>query len=167
MSSTLRAFTYARLSLLPAARRSSLAGKCVTFPIAVTLLAFITDSLTRMSSQPASVLDLEAIANLRALGDEGDDTFLREIITIYLEDVPQRIVDLKSARAANDKALYVRSAHTIKGSSANVGATEMRNLAEKMEHRAKIEPLPGLDPDLVELETAFVRTVTALRALLG
>jgi histidine phosphotransfer protein HptB len=123
--------------------------------------------LTRMSSQPASVLDLEAIANLRALGDEGDDTFLREIISIYLEDVPQRIVDLKSARAAGDKALYVRSAHTIKGSSANVGATEMRNLAEKMEHRAKIEPLPGLDPDLLELETAFGRTVAALRTLLG
>ena len=120
-----------------------------------------------MSSQPASVLDLEAIANLRALGDEGDDTFLREIIGIYLEDVPQRITDLKSARAADDKPLYVRSAHTIKGSSANVGATEMRLLAEKMEHRAKVEPLPGLDPALSELEATFARTVAALRALLG
>ena len=120
-----------------------------------------------MSSQPASVLDLEAIANLRALGDEGDDTFLREIIGIYLEDVPQRITDLKSARAVDDKPLYVRSAHTLKGSSANVGATEMRLLAEKMEHRAKVEPLPGLDPALIELEATFARTVAALRALLG
>ena len=120
-----------------------------------------------MSHTPAAILDPEAIENLRALGDEGDDTFLREIISIYLEDVPQRLADLKSARGADDRALYVRSAHTIKGSSANVGAVEMRALAEKLEHRSKVEPLPSLDEALAEIESAFARARGALLGLIG
>ncbi|MCU0791603.1 MAG: Hpt domain-containing protein [Opitutaceae bacterium] len=120
-----------------------------------------------MSQSPAVIIDQEAIENLRALGDEGDDTFLREIIGIYLEDVPQRIADLKGARASDDRALYVRSAHTIKGSSANVGAVEMKNLSEKIEHRAKVSPLSELDSELDELQAAFVRAKQALQPLLA
>ena len=120
-----------------------------------------------MSHSPAAILDPEAIENLRALGDEGDDTFLREIISIYLEDVPQRLADLRSARGSEDRPLYVRSAHTIKGSSANVGALEMRALAEKLEHRAKVEPLSALDAELTEIEAAFTRTRDALRSLIA
>lgn len=123
--------------------------------------------IQRMSHSPAAILDPEAIENLRALGDEGDDTFLREIISIYLEDVPQRLADLRSARGSEDRPLYVRSAHTIKGSSANVGALEMRALAEKLEHRAKVEPLSALDAELTEIEAAFTRTRDALRSLIA
>lgn len=120
-----------------------------------------------MSSSPALVLDLEAIENLRALGDAGDDTFLREILGIYLEDVPRRLTELKNARTANDPAVFTRCAHTIKGSSANVGASEVRMIAEKIEHRARHEPLPALDDQVRELEAAFGRAHQALHALLG
>lgn len=120
-----------------------------------------------MSSPSVQVLDSEAIENLRALGDEGDDTFLREIIGIYLEDVPQRLVDLKTARLANDRALFTRSAHTVKGSSANVGASEVRALAEKIEHRSKTEEIALLQDQVGELEAAFERARLALQALLG
>ena len=120
-----------------------------------------------MSSPSVQVLDSEAIENLRALGDEGDDTFLREIIGIYVEDVPQRLADLKAARAANDRPLFTRSAHTIKGSSANVGAAEVRALAEKLEHRSKTEDLALLQDQVGELEAAFERARVALKTLLG
>lgn len=120
-----------------------------------------------MSSPSVQILDSEAIENLRSLGDEGDDTFLREIIGIYLEDVPQRLADLKNARAADDRPLFTRSAHTIKGSSANVGASEVRALAEKIEHRSKSEALASLDEQLAELEAAFARARQALQSLFG
>ncbi|MBC8009453.1 MAG: Hpt domain-containing protein [Burkholderiales bacterium] len=120
-----------------------------------------------MSSPSIQVLDSEAIENLRALGDEGDDTFLREIIGIYLEDVPQRLNDLKTAQGANDRPLFTRSAHTIKGSSANVGATEVRVLAEKLEHSSKSEALAALDEQVGDLEAAFARARQALQSLIG
>ncbi len=113
------------------------------------------------------IIDPEAIENLRSLGDEGDDTFLREIITIYLEDVPQRLTDLKSARQSDDRSFYTRSAHTIKGSSSNVGAVEVRTLAETLEHHSRTEPLASLDDLATELERAFQRARSALLPLLG
>jgi HPt (histidine-containing phosphotransfer) domain-containing protein len=119
-----------------------------------------------MSSHHVQSLDAEAIENLRALGEPGDDTFLKEILAIYLDDVPGRLADLKAARDAADRPLYVRSAHTIKGSSANVGATEVRALAEKLEQRAKVEPLTELNTALAELEVAFGRAALAIRTLL-
>jgi HPt (histidine-containing phosphotransfer) domain-containing protein len=92
------------------------------------------------------VLDLEAIANLRSLGDEGDDSFLREILAIYIEDVPLRLADLRTALARADQPFFNRSAHTIKGSSSNVGAREVKVLAEKLEHRSKAEPIETNPP---------------------
>jgi HPt (histidine-containing phosphotransfer) domain-containing protein len=114
-----------------------------------------------------SDLDPEAIANLRALGDEGDDTFLIEIIGIYLEDTPLRLADLRTAQAKGDTALYNRSAHTIKGSSSNVGARNVRTLAETLERRCKTEPTSALEPLRAELESAFERVAVELRALIG
>lgn len=120
-----------------------------------------------MSSPSLPVIDNEAIENLRALGEEGDDSFLREIIGIYLEDVPQRLADLKTALASGDQPLFTRSAHTIKGSSANVGALEVRAVAEKTEHRSKIEPIATVAEMLPELEAAFDRACVALKALVA
>ena len=118
-----------------------------------------------MSSASSSDLDPEAIANLRALGDEGDDTFLKEIIDIYLQDTPLRLADLRNSASTGDTALYTRSAHTIKGSSSNVGATNVRALAERLEHRSKSESHAALAPLLAELETAFARVAEELRKL--
>lgn len=119
-----------------------------------------------MSSPLPPDLDPEAIANLRALGDEGDDSFLKEIIGIYLEDTPVRLADLRAAAAKGDAALYTRAAHTIKGSSSNVGAAAVRAIAEQIEHRSRTEPHSALDPLLAELEAAFARAAAALRAVI-
>jgi histidine phosphotransfer protein HptB len=113
------------------------------------------------------IVDSEAINNLRSLGDEGDDTFLREILGIYLEDTPLRIADLKRAYHSGENSLFTRSAHTIKGSSANVGASRVRSIAEQIEHRSKTEPISGLAPLIDELDAAFAEALDALAAYQG
>jgi histidine phosphotransfer protein HptB len=120
-----------------------------------------------MSSPLPPDLDPEAISNLRALGDEGDDTFLKEIIGIYLEDTPLRLADLRTAAAKGDPALYTRAAHTIKGSSSNVGAMAVRALAEELEHRSKTETHSALEPLRARLDEAFTRAAVALRSAIG
>ncbi len=111
-------------------------------------------------------LDPDSIANLRALGDEGDDSFLQEIIGIYLEDTPLRLDDLRKAVETGDHRLYTRTAHTIKGSSSNVGAMIVRGLAEQLEHRSKVEEPASLEPLRAELEVAYKRAARALMDLL-
>ncbi|MEY2880632.1 MAG: hypothetical protein RLZZ15_3012, partial [Verrucomicrobiota bacterium] len=46
-----------------------------------------------MSDTP--IIDPVAIENLRSLNPGDNDEFLREIVAIFLEDTPQRIVELE------------------------------------------------------------------------
>ena len=120
-----------------------------------------------MSTRSTPDLDATAVENLRALGEPGDDTFLKEIVSIYLEDTPARLADLRKALAESNQALYTRTAHTIKGSSANVGTSAVRLLAEQLEHRSKAEPAANLESLRLELEQAYARAEVALRALIA
>ncbi len=123
-----------------------------------------------MSSAPADpsslepIIDAEAIENLRALNPD-DDSFLKEIIGIFIEDTPARIAELRQAHAAGDVATFSRAAHSIKGSSSNLGAARLRTLAERLEHGSKSQPLASLASGIPELEAAFTTAKAELERL--
>ena len=112
-----------------------------------------------------NILDATAIENLRSLGDEdGDDSFLREVIGIFVEDTPVRLRELHTSFAAGDQATFTRAAHSIKGSSSNVGAKELCKLAQELEAESRAS-LNGLGNRIGAVEAAFERVKTALLAL--
>ena len=115
----------------------------------------------------SSVIDPQAIENLRALNPGDNDEFLREIAGIFLEDTPQRIVELEESLAARDTAKFTRAAHSIKGSSANLGAMGMRAVAEKLEHHARTEGLEGVTALVSEVKSEFARANAELSKLIG
>jgi len=100
-------------------------------------------------------IDPEAIENLRALNPDDDNAFLKEIIGIFLEDTPQRIAELKQCLSTFDQPKFTRAAHSIKGSASNLGATNVRTAAEKLEHQSRNSGLNGLDQLLASLESEF------------
>lgn len=116
-----------------------------------------------MSDVP--ILDPESIDNLRALGAEGDDSFLKEIIGIFLADTPQRITELRTSFAAGDQPAFSRAAHSIKGSASNLGAMRLRALAEKIEHASKQQGIAGLDRLIPDLEAEFATVKAELEKL--
>jgi HPt (histidine-containing phosphotransfer) domain-containing protein len=113
------------------------------------------------------LINLETIANLRALSPDDNGTFMREIIGIFLEDTQTRLADLRASRDAGDAATFTRAAHSIKGSSSNVGALELRAAAEKLEHQARQHGLADTATFLAEIEAAFARVEPELRKLAG
>lgn len=100
-------------------------------------------------------IDPEAIENLRALNPDDDDAFLKDIIGIFLEDTPERIAELKQCLTAYDQPRFTRAAHSIKGSASNLGATQVRAVAEKLEHQSRNSGLDGLDPMIANIESVF------------
>lgn len=114
----------------------------------------------------SNVIDPQAIENLRALNPGDNDEFLREIAGIFLEDTPLRITELRESLAAGDVGKFVRAAHSIKGSSANLGAMRLRTVAEKLEHQARKEGLGGVEPLLAEVAAEFASAETELRKLI-
>jgi histidine phosphotransfer protein HptB len=115
---------------------------------------------------PETPIDPEAIENLRALTPDDPDSFLRDIIGIFLDDTPARIADLRQSLASGEKDAFTRAAHSIKGSASNLGATQLRAISSELEQRGKVEPVAGLATRVDDLDHAFNAAKQALEKLL-
>ena len=116
-------------------------------------------------SEP-SVIDPKAIENLRSLNPGDNDEFLREIAGIFLEDTPQRIAELGQGLVAGDVLKFTRAAHSIKGSSANLGATALRAVAEKLEQQSRTAGLSDVGSLVSQVRAEYSRAQAALAALI-
>jgi HPt (histidine-containing phosphotransfer) domain-containing protein len=116
--------------------------------------------------EPA-VIDLQAVENLRALNPGDQDEFIREITGIFLEDTPLRITELDLTLASGDMAKFARAAHSIKGSSANLGADALKAVAAQLEdHTRKPAPVAAeLAPLVARLKVEFERARAELNRL--
>jgi HPt (histidine-containing phosphotransfer) domain-containing protein len=112
-------------------------------------------------------IDPEAIENLRALNPDDDDAFLKDIIGIFLEDTPQRIAELKQCLTAYDQPKFTRAAHSIKGSASNLGANQVRLVAEQIEHQSRNSGLTGIEPLITKLEGEFAIAKAELDRIAG
>lgn len=113
------------------------------------------------------VIDLRTVEDLRALNPGDNDEFLREIVGIFLGDTPHRIAELEQSFGAGDMGKFTRAAHSIKGSSSNLGASRLRAAAEAIEHHARARGLQDIVPRIEALKSEFAQADTALRALIA
>ncbi|PTX94241.1 Hpt domain-containing protein [Opitutus sp. ER46] len=111
-------------------------------------------------------IDPQAIESLRALNPGDNDEFLREIAGIYLDDTPVRLAELDRSLAAGDIPTFTRAAHSIKGSSGNVGATDVRTVAERLEHHSREHGLADVAPLIAELRAEYDRAEAELRRII-
>jgi HPt (histidine-containing phosphotransfer) domain-containing protein len=110
-------------------------------------------------------IDPEAIANLRDLNPGDGGEFLREIVGIYVEDTPKRIAEMRASIASANTPALTRAAHTIKGSSANVGAQLVKAVAERIEALSRKEGVGGAAPMVDDCEREFERARVELQRL--
>ena len=113
------------------------------------------------------IIDPQSIENLRALNPDDNDEFLREIAGIFFEDTPLRITELEESLQAGDAVKFTRAAHSIKGSSSNLGAMALRAAAEKLEHEARTSGLDNVGVLMAEVKAEFGRAHAALPRLIG
>jgi HPt (histidine-containing phosphotransfer) domain-containing protein len=107
-------------------------------------------------------VDPSAIDALRELNPE-DPAFLRELIDVFLEDVPKRLAELDKSLATSDANLLIRAAHTIKGSCSNFGATNLASISQEMEKQGKAGDFAGAAATLPTLKAEFVLVTQALQ----
>ena len=81
---------------------------------------------------PTAVWDVESM--LHRLG--GDLELAVDVLRAYLDDVPQRLADLRDASERGESQRAKAIAHTVKGASANVGAEAVRQAAAQIESAA-------------------------------
>ena len=114
-----------------------------------------------MQEDRKPAVDVAAIARLREIAD-GDLTFLKEVFSAYQTDTAKRLVDLRSALETGDAKGMRRTAHTIKGSSLNVGAKNLTAYCHQLEQIAASGKLDGAAELIVRIEQESKRVEAEL-----
>jgi HPt (histidine-containing phosphotransfer) domain-containing protein len=108
------------------------------------------------------VLDDNVINELRA-SVGGDDSFVAELASTYLAEGPQHLQALEEAVAHGDIAGAVRPAHTLKSSSASLGAMRLSEISRGIEFAAREGRNDGLAAAVEEAKAAWAETVAAMK----
>jgi CheY-like chemotaxis protein len=109
-------------------------------------------------------VDLSALANLlSSLGDRAPLTEAR-LIDTYLRELPRMIDQLRDAVEAGDREVLHRVAHTLKSSSASLGALPLSMMCADLEDRSR-ESIPADTGEVIEaLDAERVAVHAALAA---
>jgi CheY-like chemotaxis protein len=116
------------------------------------------------ASRAAEVLDRQVLGQLGALRTNGKPDLLARTINLYLVESPKLMQKLKQAAAAGDAPEIVRSAHSLKSSSANVGATALSRHCGDIEASARRADTEEARRIFAKLEAEHGRVQSALSA---
>ena len=112
-------------------------------------------------------VDLSVLFGLRELQEQGEPDILEELVDLFLEEVPTELGALREAIQRSDAQCVERIAHTLKGSSANMGATRMESICSELEERARSEELAdapakiaGLEEEVGRVRAVFVEVLS-------
>ena len=122
------------------------------------------------SPEPAAacgaVIDRAALDSLREIERSGKANMVKRIIDSYLSDAPKLIRAMKQAAEADNRPDLARAAHTLKSSSANLGALGLSNLCGELELTAR--NANGDTRQLIaDVESLYCSVQTALAAELA
>ena len=110
-------------------------------------------------------LDASAIDAVRQLDPDGQDRLLSRLIALYRDDSSQLLADIDNAMKLNDAEGVARAAHTLKSSSANLGATNVAAIARKIETSARTGDISELPTTLTQLRAQRTVALSELDAL--
>jgi HPt (histidine-containing phosphotransfer) domain-containing protein len=116
-----------------------------------------------MSERLDGVLDR---ATMDALFDSigGDPDFLGELIDTYVGDAPEQLEALRAALATGAVAELVRPAHTLKSSSASLGALDLAERCRQLEASAKAGQSEAASEAIDAIASELERVMQALEA---
>lgn len=113
-----------------------------------------------MNDEP--ILDEAAIAELReSVG--GDTEFVADLVRTYLSEGESHLEQMSAAAASGDAGAIVRPAHTLKSSSASVGAARLARIAREIEFAGREGRTDGFTTAVDEARQVWGETVAAMR----
>jgi len=108
------------------------------------------------------VLDPGRIASLRRLGELTGQPLVRDVVDGFLKETPGRLDRMRGALVRGDAEELAFIAHSLKGSSGQLGALRVAALSGELEGRGKNEDLDGASGLLAEIERETARVAHLL-----
>lgn len=99
-----------------------------------------------------TVVDGAALDRLLRIGGQ---SFLLEMIRLFLENAPQRLAAARIALEQGDHQGLYRAAHSLKSTAGNLGAHRLQAASERLEARAVAKGPEPLGPLLDEMDRCY------------
>lgn len=96
----------------------------------------------------------------------GDEEFFLKMCDMFLQYLPEYIEDLTKSVEARDLSSVQRQSHSLKSSSASIGAKDMSDIAAAVEASASREDANGTAACFMRLKEESVRVAKALKGII-
>ena len=124
-------------------------------------------TVTTATAPAGPAIYTAALEVIRALGGADAPDLLEQIVHLYLGSAPERMAAIRAGLAAADSDMVRAAAHSLKSSSANLGANSLAELCKKLEMAARANALATDAPALPEVEAEYERVRVALQQEAG
>ncbi|MCH2242008.1 MAG: Hpt domain-containing protein [Aquabacterium sp.] len=114
----------------------------------------------------ASVLDADALERLRALDPTGSNHLMERVLKAFQASVGRLLPMLQEAQQDNDLAGIGHVAHTLKSSSASIGAIKLSQLCAEIEQMIRRGEGHALGTRVDDLTREIGAVIQSLRSLL-
>lgn len=121
------------------------------------------DQAVTPPTQEEAVLDLQVLNRLRAMVGENDPAFLREVLAEYLEETPKLITEMVTSIASENAPVLQRAAHTLKSTSATIGAMQLSQRCKQLEAFGKASDFQGAREGITPLQSEYEQVKLALQ----
>jgi HPt (histidine-containing phosphotransfer) domain-containing protein len=111
-------------------------------------------------------LDEAALDRLRELDPDGRHGVLQRVLVAYETSLVRMLAQLRTAREAGDAGVVATVAHTLKSSSASVGALQVSQTCAEVEQRLRAKQPGDLQADVDRILLVGDAALVAVRAML-
>lgn len=116
------------------------------------------------TAKDVDVLDRQILSQLRELENADDPHLVSRVLKLYLDESPKLVEKLKQAVQQKEMREIELTAHTLKSSSANIGATALAGLCSEIHAAIRTLDIQRASRAFAEVETAFHHVQSALTA---
>lgn len=106
-----------------------------------------------------AAVDLALLASYKEIQLDGEPDLIVELIDLYLEDAPRRVAVMRESLTNRDWLSVKREAHSLRGSSGNLGGLQMALICEEIEGTQCSDPFSSIAALLSCLEHELERVV--------
>ncbi|HUI39407.1 MAG TPA: Hpt domain-containing protein [Methanothrix sp.] len=112
-------------------------------------------------------IDRSVLASLQELQDEGEPDIVVEVAELFIKHAPDKLLAIeKAAENADAKGMQI-AAHSLKSSSAYIGAMRLSAMCKELEQAGRSEALEGAKKKAETIKAEYERARNELESLIN
>jgi CheY-like chemotaxis protein/HPt (histidine-containing phosphotransfer) domain-containing protein len=127
----------------------------------------INTGVLQQAHDEESPIDKSALDRIKAVQQPGMPDLVEKVIDLYINDAQSLCRNIHEAVGKNDPQALNKAAHSLKSSSANVGAIKLASLCKELETMGKANTINNARELVNQMDSEYQRVIATLTAMSG